>query len=152
MKLSLADDLSPSSQYKNRMLDVVLGREDTDVAKLLELLDKLLDRNESNSGRYKEVVQKLQRTIKRMLEEDPYSQMAVIGKTGIFKAGHFSNLEDEDKASLEKNDAEAGAAKNLDLAKILPPTPKLEYELSDPCKSSTISFKFVAFKTANVWS
>lgn len=153
MKLSLADDYSPASQYKNRMLDVVLGREDTDVAKLLELLDKLLDKNESSAGQHKEAVQKLQNTIKRMLEEDPYSQMAVIGKTGMFKASQFSNLEDDDKQQLEKNDAlEAGAAKNLDLAKIRPPKPKLEHELSDPWKSSTISFKFVAFKTANVWS
>ena len=79
--------------------------------------------------------------------------MAVIGKTGMFKASHFSNLEDEDKQQLQKNEAvQAEVAKNLDLAKVLPPKPKLEYELSDQYKSSTISFKFVAFKTANVWN
>lgn len=152
-KLSLGGDLSPSSQDKNRMLDVVLGREDTDVARLLELLENLLEKNEGNSNQHKEVVNKLQRTIQRMLEEGPYSQMAVIGKTGMFKAGQFGNLAEDDKRSLEKNEAlEGDLAKRLDIAKALPPKPTLERELQDHHAASAISFKFVAFKTANSWN
>jgi len=135
------------------MLDLVLGREDTDVARLLELLQKLLDKTESNTDQYKEVVQKLQNTIRRMIEEDPYSQMTVIGQTGMFKASHFNNLDEDDKQVLKKNDAlKEDASKSIDLVKLLQQKPKLDYELRDQYKSSTITFKFVAFKTANVWN
>lgn len=41
-------DMSPHSLQKNRMLDVLLSREDTDVTKLLELLKKLLERKDEN--------------------------------------------------------------------------------------------------------
>lgn len=51
---------SPATSFtENRMLDVLLGRDDTDVQKLLELLQKLLDKTQEHQQQYKGVISKL---------------------------------------------------------------------------------------------
>ena len=79
--------------------------------------------------------------------------MSVVGKSGLHNTGQFSNLVKDDKRSLEVNNVLKGiAVKNLDLEKAMPITPKLELEIKDAFTASTISFKFVALKTANNWA
>ena len=132
------------------MLEVLLGRDDTDAAKLIELLKSLLGKIDKNQVKYKDAVAKLQTTITRMLENDPYSELSVVSKTGLYKTGHFGNLIDEDKRMLENNKVvDKDAAKALDLENIGPFKPNMEIELKDSFKASKISFKFVAFRTAN---
>ena len=88
-----------------------------------------------------------------MLEGDPYSQMSVVGRSGYFNTGKYSNLGEDDKKLLAVNKVlQDGHPKNIDLEKAIPVKPKLELELKDPLMASTVTFKFVAFKTANNWN
>lgn len=79
--------------------------------------------------------------------------MSIVGRSGYFNTGKNSNLPDDDKKLLAVNEVfKDGIPKNIDIEKAIPVKPKLELEYKDPMMASTISLKFVAFKTANNWS
>ena len=84
-----------------------------------------------------------------MLENDPYISITLFGTTGNFQASQFSNLPEKDKVKLLQD-----SAKDLGLNSMMPASldvskfrPSLDTELNTPYKASTISMKFVAFKT-----
>lgn len=79
--------------------------------------------------------------------------MSVVGRSGYFNTGKNRNLAEDDKKLLAVNEVfKDGIPKNIDIEKAIPVKPKLELEYKDPKMASTVSFKFVAFKTANNWN
>ena len=134
------------------MLDVLINREDTDVTKLIELLKKLIEKTNGNEEIYKDSISKLQQQIIFLLEKDPFSQLSVFGTSGRFKALQFNNLSDEDKLSIIQNSSGDSDKKKSTILNFPEQNyrPKLDIELKDQFKASSISLKFIAFKTPSI--
>ena len=120
---------------------------------MTDLLQKLLTQTQGNQELYKDVISRLQNSILRMLETDPNSQLTMFGTTGRFKALQFNNLPEQDKIQILNDSARTIKSLNsgqaLDM-NMLTYKPKIEIELKDQFKASTISIKIVAFKTPNM--
>mmetsp|Transcript_39124 Transcript_39124/g.59684 ORF Transcript_39124/g.59684 Transcript_39124/m.59684 type:complete len:129 (-) Transcript_39124:2481-2867(-) len=114
-----------------RMVDVLFNREDVDVLKLMELLHKLIVKMQEQPG-FKEVVDRLQNQILKLLENDISSQLTFFGASGRFKALHFNNLPDADKKAILSSCGGDGSSREggLDFSKFKY-KPSIDVELKD---------------------
>ena len=82
-----------------------------------------------------------------LLQSEQSYKMNVFGAEGGMTVLHSKELSRQDKVNLLR----LGVGKNLldpeTEAKLLASEPRMEVELHDPYKASTITFKFVAMKT-----
>lgn len=90
-----------------------------------------------------------------MLETDPMSQMTMFGTSGTFKASQFNNLPEQDKIQILKDSGRSKDTKSVSSGQGLDMNlatykPKIDIELKDQFKASTISIKIVAFKTPSI--
>jgi len=82
-----------------------------------------------------------------MLKTDSSLRMNLFGSQGGMSVLQSRELSRQDKVNLIRMGVGKGLLDSETEAKLIASEPKMELEINDPFKASTITIKFVAFKT-----